>query len=285
MTSKTLQVLAEARQRPELRHQPSTRKLWTDPHLANQMLQAHLDPAHDAASYRHDLIDAAVCWLYERFALNADSEYLDLGCGPGLYTQRMADRGVRVTGVDFSENSIRYAQRVAVDGKRPIDYRCINYLDIDFDGQFDLATIIWCDINVLAPDDLVSFLRKVRRALKVGGHFVFDFVTDLEFNQMEEKRSWTYYPETGFFSTGPHLVLEDKFTYPEELVTCDRFTILRPDQEPDRLFLWHHYHRLDDMIGLLSSTGMSVAGIYDRIDGTSFSGEGKKVTLAVRNGP
>jgi predicted TPR repeat methyltransferase len=37
---------------------------------------------------------------------------LDLGCGPGLYTQRLASLGHTCVGIDISPASIAYARRV-----------------------------------------------------------------------------------------------------------------------------------------------------------------------------
>src|SRR5690606_4761567 len=96
--------------RPEPFSRYTTRRLWTDPHVAQQMLAAHLDPAHDLASRRPAIIDGFVSWLDRRIGL-AGRRVLDLGCGPGLYCERMALRGARVTGLDFSARSLAHARR------------------------------------------------------------------------------------------------------------------------------------------------------------------------------
>jgi 2-polyprenyl-3-methyl-5-hydroxy-6-metoxy-1,4-benzoquinol methylase len=114
MTDKHFGIFVQAQKRPTIDHQQSTKALWTDPHIAKQMLKSHLDPTNDAASYRRDTIDAAVGWMSSHFHLSRGDSYLDLGCGPGNYTLRMAEKGLRVTGVDFSENSIQYAKNEAM---------------------------------------------------------------------------------------------------------------------------------------------------------------------------
>jgi 2-polyprenyl-3-methyl-5-hydroxy-6-metoxy-1,4-benzoquinol methylase len=40
--------------------------------------------------------------------VDESTEIADFGCGPGLYTEKLAERGATVTGIDFSENSIRH---------------------------------------------------------------------------------------------------------------------------------------------------------------------------------
>ncbi len=38
---------------------------------------------------------------------------LDLGCGAGIYSELLYDKGFSVTGIDFSKRSIEYAQNHA----------------------------------------------------------------------------------------------------------------------------------------------------------------------------
>ncbi len=80
--------------------------LWTDPHIARQMLKAHLNPDTDSASRRPAFIEASVNWLQQRFNIGPGTRLADFGCGPGLYTTRLAQLGAAVTGIDFSENSL-----------------------------------------------------------------------------------------------------------------------------------------------------------------------------------
>lgn len=81
-------------------YQRGSHNLWTDTHIAQHMLKAHLDYTHDAASRNIRTIQRTVTWI------DAVSEgkrtLIDLGCGPGIYTQAFADRGYTVTGVDIS---------------------------------------------------------------------------------------------------------------------------------------------------------------------------------------
>lgn len=97
MTSSLYAELAGFDDRPAPFSKMTIATLWTDPHIARQMLAFHLDPHHDAASRRPGSIEGFVGWLDERLPL-AGKKLMDLGCGPGLYAQRLAQRGAQVTG-------------------------------------------------------------------------------------------------------------------------------------------------------------------------------------------
>jgi len=45
--------------------------------------------------------------------LPSEPKLLDLGCGPGVESKRLADLGANVVGIDLSENSLKIARRHA----------------------------------------------------------------------------------------------------------------------------------------------------------------------------
>ena len=46
-----LKRIMELSEKPRI-YTPGDSVLWTDPHIAGQMLKAHLDPGNDSASYK-----------------------------------------------------------------------------------------------------------------------------------------------------------------------------------------------------------------------------------------
>ena len=77
-------------------------ELWTDEHTSEQMLAFHLNGEIDVSSRRTGFIDNSARWLQEHFELSNSSRLIDFGCGPGLYTSRIARLGAEVFGIDFS---------------------------------------------------------------------------------------------------------------------------------------------------------------------------------------
>ena len=129
-----LDLLAAYQRRPKL-FAPSPQPMWTDPYISRQMLLAHLDPDVEAASRHPDTITRSVSWITEVLGLEPGDALLDLGCGPGLYCRRFAERGLEVTGVDFSESSIRHAR----EHDNATHYQCCDYRMLEFAGCFDAA--------------------------------------------------------------------------------------------------------------------------------------------------
>lgn len=97
-----------------------------------------------------------------------DARVLDLGCGPGQESMRLSAEGVRVTGIDYSAESIK----IAKEKNATIDFRLMSYDDIDeslgkFDGIFSCSSIIH-----LNETDLQKLLRNICNILKQDGVFL-----------------------------------------------------------------------------------------------------------------
>jgi 2-polyprenyl-3-methyl-5-hydroxy-6-metoxy-1,4-benzoquinol methylase len=138
---------------------------WDDPHISTQMLKAHLNPDNDLASRRPQTIQKSADWLIASLGLQAGDSVLDLGCGPGLYAARLAERGLRVTGVDYSRRSVDYANTYTQKHGLDIHYRYQNYLTLEDENLYDAALLIYGDFCPLAPEQRKKLLGNVHRAL------------------------------------------------------------------------------------------------------------------------
>ncbi len=124
----------------------SSSVFWDDEHISKHMLEAHLNPNSDGASRRHSFIQQSADWIAEYCNRGNGKGLLDLGCGPGIYSELLADKGFYVTGIDLSKSSIEYAKRQAAERQKDIQYRCQDYRD-----EFDVVILIYCDFGVLSP--------------------------------------------------------------------------------------------------------------------------------------
>ena len=97
---------------------------WHDPEFSRRMLAEHLTRQHDAASRRFEKIDGHVAWIHHELLKGTPTRVLDLGCGPGLYTSRLARLGHECVGVDISPASVAHAKAQARRAWPTVLLRC-----------------------------------------------------------------------------------------------------------------------------------------------------------------
>jgi len=266
-------VLAEHSRRPSLFSVHTAEELWTDPHLARQMLAFHLDPYQDLASRNHAFIKRSVDWLNHRFDLGANKRVLDLGCGPGLYANALADLGASVTGVDFSKSSLTYARSEADSRGLQVVYEHGNYLSLDLTGTFDLIVLIFGDFCPLGPDRRKSLLDRVKNWLAPGGRFVLDVSSSALLESLEESSSFEEAPEGGLWSPDPHFVFTKRFKYSPEMAYLDRYLIVEAARQRE-FFNWIQCYDPPGLEVELREAGWDVEATFGNVAGDPFDPDG-----------
>jgi ubiquinone/menaquinone biosynthesis C-methylase UbiE len=93
---------------------------------------------------------------------------LDIGCGEGVHTRRLAGRGAGMTGVDLSREMIAAARRQEAERPLGIRYECASGGDLSLfaDESFDAVVSFMAMMDM---PDYAGCVREVARVLKRGG--------------------------------------------------------------------------------------------------------------------
>jgi SAM-dependent methyltransferase len=266
-------------------HKPSlyekgTAVMWTDPHISKQLLEVHLNPEIDLASRRRTTIESTAKWILENIPL-AEMDILDLGCGPGLYSEVFAGKGHRVTGIDFSENSIRYAREEAKRKALNITYLRQNYLELELpEKQFDLALLIYTDFGPLLPGERHVLLSNIRRVVKPGGYFIFDVLNDKELSSKTSPSHWEV-SEKGFWKDRPYLALSGSYLYEEEKVILYQHLVLDEQDRMDIYRFWTHLFSHQDLEVILTEHGFRDLLFHENVLPARDLWSGEHVTFCI----
>jgi len=263
--------------KPDL-YQKGTAVMWTDSYISKQLLKIHLNPDVDLASRKKTTIDSTVKWILDKVGKN-NLKILDLGCGPGLYSQLLAKKGHHVTGVDFSEHSIQYAKKTAKVNSLGIDYRQQNYLELEDQEKYDLVILIFTDFGVLSPDERTILLSNIHRALKPGGFFLFDVLNDSQMDQKVNDKSWDI-SEQGLWREKPYLVLSDSFLYPENKVVLYQHCVIDKDRFETYRF-WTHFFSHEDLKNILTQNDFARIEFHENVLPESDIWNGHNVTFCI----
>lgn len=241
---------------------------WNDPAFSERMLREHLDQSHGAASRPDPERAAQLDWLWSKLALQPGQAIYDMTCGPGLYAVALAQRGCRVTGVDFSPASIRYArEQAAVQGVAE-SCRFIeqDIREADFAGaNFDAAMFLYGQLAVFPRETAQVLLNNAAAALAENGRLVIELLNQ---DRVDKKNSnWWYTDNTGLWGDAPFLHLGERFWNDETKLSTERFHILHLETgKLDKVILCDQTYATADMSAMLKSAGFSTVSIYPAWD-------------------
>jgi 2-polyprenyl-3-methyl-5-hydroxy-6-metoxy-1,4-benzoquinol methylase len=266
------ELLKEINARPEPFQYYTADTLWTDEHTSKKMLEYHLNESVDVSSRKGEFIQRSVDWIVSHFNVNSQTCIADFGCGPGLYTTRLAEKGADVTGVDFSERSIRYAKETAAQKDLGVHYIQQNYLEFETDKRFDLIIMIMCDFCALSPSQRRTMIRKFSKLLKPGGSVLLDVYSLVSFDQRKEAATYEHNLLDGFWSPESYYGFLNTFKYDQEKVVLDKYTII--EQTRTRvIYNWLQYFSRNAIATEFEANGLKIAEVYSDVAGTPFKSD------------
>lgn len=258
---KLLRILQK---KPKL-YEKTQYNIWDNEHVSKGMLQAHLNESLDSASRNIKFVNSSVNWISILFPPTRYHNLLDLGCGPGIYTERFYQKGYHVTGIDISKRSIDYARQFAKKNEMNIHYILGNYIELEFQRSYDLITLIYCDFGVLSPHERYTLLKKVYHSLSWQGIFLFDVFTSAKYSGYEEKHTWEA-QNNGFWSSSPHLCLHSFYRYDEESTYLNQYTIVT-ENEICLFNVWEHTFTFQELEDDLKMIGFRDICFYGNVAG------------------
>jgi SAM-dependent methyltransferase len=256
-------------------------ELWTDEYTSKQMLEYHLNESIDVSSRNKSFIERSVEWIVSHFQVGSNTEIADFGCGPGLYTMRLAERGASVTGIDFSENSLQYAQKVAAEKSLKVNYVRANYLDFDTTDRFDLIIMIMCDFCVLSPEQREKLLSKFNSLLKPGGSVLLDVHSVNYFNQREESATYELNQLNSFWSPDDYYCFVNTFKYEKQKVLLDKYTIIEESRQRS-VYNWFQCYSEDSLRREFEGNGFKVEALYSDVAGKAIASESAELAIVAK---
>lgn len=258
---------------------------WHEPQFSRRMLEEHLSQQHDAASRRFAKVDRHVDWIHRQVLSGSPTRILDLGCGPGLYTSRLARLGHECVGIDFSPASIAHARIEALGEGLRCTYLHKDIRVADYGTGFGLVMLIFGEFNVFTPADARGILNKARHALGDNGLLLLEPHTYSAVRQEGHQPSSWYSAESGLFSDRPYLCLQEKFWDAErETATTRYFIVDASTGNVTRHADTMQAYTDQQYRSLLAECGFGEPEIYPSLTGEVDDSQGGLMAIVARKG-
>ena len=136
---------------------------------------------------------------FSRYADQKPMSVLDLGCGTGVLTNILADRGYDMIGIDLSAEMLARASSAALAAGKNVLYLEQDMRAFDLFGTVDAVVCSLDGINYLTKkEDVARCFARVHLFLNNGGLFLFDVNTPWKFENIFGDESYILEDETTY---------------------------------------------------------------------------------------
>lgn len=212
---------------------------------------------------------------------------VDLGCGTGAITERLAKQGYDMIGIDNSEEMLSIAREKLEeyeenDSRKGILYLLQDMREMELYGTVDAIVSICDSMNYITEeDDLLQVFRLVNNYLEKDGLFVFDLNTEYKYREILGEKNICENREDASF-------IWENYYYPEEQVNEYDLTIyVKKEGKLFERLEETHYQRaysLEKIKELLEKAGMQFVTAYDAFTKDAPKPESERIYVIAKEG-
>ena len=205
---------------------------------------------------------------------------LDLACGTGSVAVLLAEKGLRVTAVDMSEEMLCEASQKAQERGLPIFFACQPLQKLQMPRGADLAVCALDSMDYITdPEDCKKAIARIYKALNPGGCFIFDVNTPEKLRAMDGQMFLDEDDDV-------YCVWRGEFDEPTNICTYGMDLFQRQGNTWIRSFEEHreYAYTQQQLVGYLKAAGFTSIRVYgDRSFASPGPGE-QRIYLKARKG-
>jgi SAM-dependent methyltransferase len=208
-------------------------------------------------------------------ALPAGASVLDVPCGDGRLTVRLALAGLDAVGVDIAAEELERARRAAARAGAPARFAVGDLRRLPDLGRFD-AVLTWGNsFGYLPPRDTARSLEAMRHSLRPGGRLVLESLTVAEsllVGGVQERAEYEF--------GGVRMVAANRYRPSESRLESD-FTFEDGAGAVEHARAAHHVHTAGEVVRMLRGAGFAEVELLGGGDGTAPYALGSRRMVAV----
>ncbi len=206
---------------------------------------------------------------------------LDLGCGTGSVTERLAELGYDMIGIDNSQDMLEIARQKNMDNEGEILYLLQDMREFELYGTVQ-AVVSLCDsMNYITEEEeLLEVFRLVNNYLDPGGIFIFDLNTEYKYRELLGGSTIAESRDECSF-------IWENYYDEEEQINEYELTIFAKQEEGElyQRFQEYHYQRaygLELIRALIEESGLEFVGMYETMTKDAPKEETERVYIIAR---
>ena len=232
------------------------------------------------ANVSYDTVSQVLSSLLTRYG-KSRGLLLDLACGTGSVSVRLAEKGYEVIGVDLSPEMLSEAQNKAYSAGQNILFLCQDMTALDLYGTVDAAV---CTLDGLChlPDEESVFaaLQKVSLFMNPGGVFLFDVNSVYKHRAVLGNNTFVYDTDD-VYCVWQNTLLSDGVTVQMDLDFFEPVSDEGDYVRQSERFTERAYPR-ETLEAMLKKTGFTVLDVFDGYSEKPAHDTSERLLFAVR---
>lgn len=201
--------------------------------------------------------EAEADFLFAALKCKPGESVLDVPCGNGRLSFEVAKRGLRVTGLDISEEFIAEARRTAENQEHAPQFILGDKRAITEAAIYDGAYCFGNSFGFLEYADMEKFLSGVRQALKPGARFI------VETGMAAESLLPDFEEQTCHQIGDINVITKERYNAAESCV--DSEYVLERDGRTESRFAKHWIYTAAEIQRMLQRAGFEILDLYGSI--------------------
>jgi 2-polyprenyl-3-methyl-5-hydroxy-6-metoxy-1,4-benzoquinol methylase len=217
--------------------------------------------------------EAEVSALVRLLGLDSPKKILDLACGFGRHTNRLAALGHSMTGIDMMPGFLEIVRHDALQRKVEVNYELGDMRSFKHENEFDRVMLLFTAFGYFEDDENLQVLINAANALRTGGLLIFDtsnrdaLLKTLPPYYVEEKEGNLMIDRFSFDSLKGRL-------YNKRIVFRDG---VRKDK-PNFVRLYNP----NELSTLITQAGLELQHIYGGWDTKEYSSDSRRMVVIAR---
>lgn len=204
-------------------------------------------------------------------------DYLDVACGTGNVTVRLAKHFKDIYAVDLSEDMLREAFNKLKENRIKGKIICQDMTEMQLNRKFNLITSVLDSTNYITDeDDLEKYFSSVKEHLKDDGIFIFDVNSYYKLSEILGNNIYTYSEEDVFYTW--ENVFED------DMVSMFLTFFVKQGELYER-FEEEHFERAykeEELESALSNCGLKVINKFDGYSNNKVQANSERIVYVVK---
>ena len=204
-------------------------------------------------------------------------DYLDVACGTGNVTVRLAKHFKDIYAVDLSEDMLREAFNKLKENRIKGKIICQDMTEMQLNRKFDLITSVLDSTNYITDeDDLEKYFSSVKEHLKDDGIFIFDVNSYYKLSEILGNNIYTYSEEDVFYTW--ENVFED------DMVSMFLTFFVKQGELYER-FEEEHFERAyreEELESALSNCGLEIINKFDGYSNNKVQASSERIVYVVK---